>query len=153
MVRRTVGILTAALLAFSGACGSGGSGSSPTTAAFQFRTSEDVTVGIVVRNGGQPVPAAMITIARPLTDVQAEAGDSGSTPWFVGGTAATGRCDTTITLPAAVEQVDVVVRHAGSRGSYTDEGLRARWGPMAPAARITVSVSALGSLTIDLEDA
>ena len=64
-----------------------------------------------------------------------------------------GRCESAIALPAHVEQVDVVVQHDGSRGSYTDEALRTLWGPFAPAARVTVTVGSLTDLVIELEDA
>ncbi|MFO1054867.1 MAG: hypothetical protein U1F36_21825 [Planctomycetota bacterium] len=115
--------------------------------------SEDVSLGIAVVKAGVPLVGATVSLAPPLTAAAAQTGEAACQPLFSGGTGDDGRCDASITLPAELDTVDVIVRYPGSTGAYTDEGLRSLWGPFAPSSRITVSVGALGNLTIQLEDA
>ena len=155
MARKFIDLLTLAARTIPSACSgvgaSDGDGGAPAT--FQFRTSEDITLAIAVRKAGLPLAGATVTIAAPLTNAGAEAGEPSTVSWFTGGTDDDGRCSSTLALPAHVQQVDVIVQHAGSRGDYTDEALRTLWGPFAPSARVTVSVTALPTLVLDLEDA
>lgn len=154
MGRKFITLVGAALLLFPSACGGGtGGGGGGETAPFQFKTSEDVSLGITVQKAGIGLAGVTITIAAPLTAAALDGDQPSTEAWFTGGTDDTGRCESAIALPAHVEQVDVVVQHDGSRGNYTDEALRTLWGPFAPAARVTVTVGSLTDLVIELEDA
>lgn len=134
-------------------CGSGGGSGGDPAVPFQFRTAEDITLGVVVQKNGVPLSGATVSLVATRTAATAVTDTESGAQWFRGGTDDSGRCDASVSIPASVETVDVVVEHAGSRGTYSDEGLRDLWGPFAPAARVTVGIAALGNLVIQLEDA
>ncbi|MGE0142768.1 MAG: hypothetical protein AB7T19_05700 [Planctomycetota bacterium] len=153
MKRSILGHVALAGLVGLASCGSGGGSVGDPAAPFQFRTAEDITIGVVVQKNGAPVSGATVSLVATRTASTAVTDTESGAQWFSGGTDDSGRCDASVAIPASIETVDVVVEHQGSRGSYTDEGLRTLWGPFAPAARVTVGVSALGNLVIQLEDA
>ncbi|MBI5852507.1 MAG: hypothetical protein HZB39_15955 [Planctomycetes bacterium] len=154
MRRQFTGLLGAIALLFPSACGGGtGGGGGGEPAAFQFKTSEDVTLGITITKAGVPLAGVTITIAAPVTAATLGSDAPSTEAWFSGGTDDSGRCTATIALPAHADQVDVIVQHDGSRGVFTDEALRTLWGPLAPSARVTVTTASLTDLVLDLEDA
>ncbi len=63
-----------------------------------------------------------------------------------------GRLQLPLTLPLGVDQVDLLLRAPGYRGPYTEESLRAVFGPCAPAARLGVPVGALADVVLTLEE-
>jgi len=138
-----------------GACAPAGSGAEadPAPAAFDFATLAAVDVQVRVEKHGQALAGASIDISAIHDDVDGDSAQQalGQT-FFQGGTDAGGLCRAQVPLPTAVREVDVTVHHAGSRGPYSDEQLRAKWGPFAPSSRVRVSVEALTSLTVELED-
>ena len=132
--------------------GSGGEAES-SPAAFNFATLATVDVQVRVEKDGQALAGASVDISAIHDDVDGDSEQEalGQT-FFQGGTDVTGLCRSQVPMPTAVREVDVTVHHAGSRGPYTDEQLRAKWGPFAPSSRIRVSVEDLTSLTIQLEN-
>ena len=59
----------------------------------------------------------------------------------------------TVRVPTALAEVDVIVDKTGLDGPYTEETLRAEWGPVAPSARVTTSTKLLDGLVVTLDGA
>lgn len=134
------------------ACSGGSSSGAEPDAVFQFRTSDQLGVSVEVTRDGLPVQGAAVSILETRSLEEIDGADNHGLAWFTGGTDAEGRCESVVAIPTTVARVDVVVHHDGSRGPYSDEALRAHWGPFAPSSRQTVRVADLGNLRVVLEE-
>ena len=145
----------AGLVALTG-CNAGADEPTPDTGDFAFESVLELDLGVTVRRSGQLAEGVVVTVVDPIT-AAADSLDSAALASAVvhgrGVTDEEGRVETTVAVPADRIAVDVIVEAPGARGPYSREDLRTLWGPMAPAARLTVGPGALASLTFDLEEA
>lgn len=144
--------LAAALCALPLACSGGGAGDPGPAGEFQYRSSEDLSLHVTVTKFGLPVTGASVSVVEVLTEADLETAETSGTPFFAGGTDTSGICESIVSIPTSVDRVDLVVHHDGSRGSFTDEGLRTHWGSFAPSSRTTLRVADLGAVVVELED-
>ena len=150
-------IATALVLA---SCGGGGGTAStpaeppaPADSTFAFETSNDVEASVRVTVDGEPREFAVVQIvdAMPHPGLGETIEDVTTGGFhFQGATDADGRITTSVVLPAATGDVDVVVLEPGTAGPYTVPEFRNQWGPFAPAARVTVSRTQLADLELEL---
>lgn len=123
--------------------------------AFQFDTTTEVELAVTVVADGRPVSGASVTICEPYAAaayVEDSALEANGETIFQGGTGRDGVCRSRVSIPTRFAEVDVIVHRPGMRGPYSSESLRAKWGPFAPSARITMARSSLEALTVQLEE-
>lgn len=157
-MKHTTTVLFAITLLFA-SCGGGAASSTsadpPTQdgGEFAFETSTDVDANVTVTVDGQPREFAVVQIvdALPHPGIGETIEDviSGGVH-FQGATDGDGRVSASFVMPAAVQEVDIVVLESGTSGPYTVEGFRDLWGPFAPAARVTVSRAQLNDFELEL---
>jgi len=139
-----------------GAQPSGGPGLRPgdEEPPFQFKSLIDVPFLATIETPlGQPLPMARVSVMSALAPPppgQALEDVTSPEAYFDGFSGSLGQIDATLSLPATLDEVDVVVLLSDHKGAYTHEELRALWGPFAPSSRTTVAVGDLATLTLVL---
>jgi len=129
--------------------------------SFGFDSVRRLTLSLHVQDElGGPLPFVQVQVLDALVLPRKKDGsllpyvleDLGSPRRYAHGfTDGDGRLDLQLTLPRGHTAVDVLLASAGRRGPYSEDSLRAVWGPCAPAARLTVPVTDLQDVHVTLE--
>ena len=119
---------------------------------FQFATSSDVVLDLVVRLDGIAVQGAIVQVADVAPDSQPHGDDlSVQELFFAGASTADGTIRADISVPLDREHLDVVVDLAGAEGPYTAEEQRTAAGRFAASSRVTYERAAFtGLLFVEL---
>ncbi len=124
------------------ACGESSSSSPAEPTPFQFSTSRVVDVDLRVQLDG---------VALPFCSVQLLAGTGplGSVV-FLGATDSSGDVKVAVNIPAALQEVTVVVQHPGATGPNSDPEEAKAQGFFAPSSKQIISVDELNALLVPL---
>lgn len=123
-----------------------------TPSTFTFATAVEQPVRVLVSKSGSPAQDVTVKIVGAISQGTGTYESRVSSGLYLNGrTNDEGWIEDRIVVLSQIKQVDVIAIAPGFTGPWTDASLQTELGPLAPASRITLPVSGVGDITINLE--